>query len=462
MSGYGNSQEDLLNSSLITNTGSSSLSTVVVDENTKKLTEVMNNGSNVTDGDSTETAYDTTSQNFEEEEVEKENQFENDSFKLALSSTDVDKTANPTLDAINIKTTGVTNYNENAIKETMTETIEIVEKSESTELSQTGNEVKVPPAASDTTNKCICKGCENDEKKFLLKCTSCHKSTYYCCTRLPAYQLYLFTRKGYRHYRCDKCIADRIPEEIFVRSTDNKLTNVEESVMQEKFNSFQEKVEQLEYDLLVTKKQLDGCMDEKEKVTNGNRLLRQRLATLDTVKKENMQNLHRVNNLESHQETLQMQIMGLKKTVAQKEEDIKAIKSKPIEVNTLESSAVQTEDIVGVSNLVIDEKLNEFSLTMVNTISKVVDEKLLQLENKFKTIIEIPTEEINHNYKSFAEALKENLPGKPRETMKSVIDEVRNDQLIQDAERKERSSNLIIHGIAEGCHLDEKKQEKSR
>ena len=79
MSGYGNSQEDLLNSSLITNTGSSSLSTVVVDENTKKLTEVKNNDSNVTDGDSTETAYDTTSQNFEEE-VEKENQFENDTL----------------------------------------------------------------------------------------------------------------------------------------------------------------------------------------------------------------------------------------------------------------------------------------------------------------------------------------------------------------------------------------------
>ena len=59
MSGYGNSQEDLLNSSLITNTGSSSLSTVVVDENTKKLTEVKNNDSNVTNGDSTEAAYDT-------------------------------------------------------------------------------------------------------------------------------------------------------------------------------------------------------------------------------------------------------------------------------------------------------------------------------------------------------------------------------------------------------------------
>ena len=92
----------------------------------------------------------------------------------------------------------------------------------------------------------------------------------------------------------------------------------------------------------------------------------------------------------------------------------------------------------------------------------VIDEKLLQLENKFKTIIEIPTEEINHNYKNFAETLKGNLPEKRRETMKSVIDEARNEQLIQDAERKERSPNLIIHGISEGCHLDEKKQEKSR
>ena len=65
------------------------------------------------------------------------------------------------------------------------------------------------------------------------------------------------------------------------------------------------------------------------------------------------------------------------------------------------------------------------------------------MENKLKTIIEVPTEDINNNYKSFAE------------TLKSTIDEARSEQLIQDRERKVRSANLIIHGITETRETDE-------
>ena len=38
----------------------------------------------------------------------------------------------------------------------------------------------------------------------------------------------------------------------------------------------------------------------------------------------------------------------------------------------------------------------------------MIDQKLQQIENKLKSITEVPTEEINNNYKSFAEALKGN------------------------------------------------------
>ena len=43
----------------------------------------------------------------------------------------------------------------------------------------------------------------------------------------------------------------------------------------------------------------------------------------------------------------------------------------------------------------------------------------------------------------------------PRDALKSTIDEARNEQLIQDGERKVRSANLIIHGITETCETEE-------
>ena len=64
---------------------------------------------------------------------------------------------------------------------------------------------------------------------------------------LPAYQLYLFTRKSYRLYLCDKCITDEIPKEIVERSLETQLNA---------------RIECLEDELRLTREELENCLDD--------------------------------------------------------------------------------------------------------------------------------------------------------------------------------------------------------
>ena len=68
-------------------------------------------------------------------------------------------------------------------------------------------------------------------------------------------------------------------------------------------------------------------------------------------------------------------------------------------------------------------------------------------------------EEINSNCKTFNDALTNNIPSSSAVTdLKIVLNRNRNDQLVQEAERKRRAQNLIIHGIQE---VDAEKQKEN-
>ena len=53
------------------------------------------------------------------------------------------------------------------------------------------------------SSSCSVTECKSDIDQQMLKCSRCKRLTHYECTRLPAYQIYLFTRKNYRVYMCD-------------------------------------------------------------------------------------------------------------------------------------------------------------------------------------------------------------------------------------------------------------------
>ena len=100
----------------------------------------------------------------------------------------------------------------------------------------------------------------------------------------------------------------------------------------------------------------------------------------------------------------------------------------------------------------IDKKLENFSTSLLESVTKLVDTKLGALT----TLTTIP-QEISENCNTFKEVLTRNVP---REEIKSVMMESKNDELVQQRERKLRSCNIIIHGVEdqkeEGAESDKK------
>ena len=96
----------------------------------------------------------------------------------------------------------------------------------------------------------------------------------------------------------------------------------------------------------------------------------------------------------------------------------------------------------------IDSKLKQFSSDIPDKATKIDDEKL-NMGNQLQTLTNIP-EKVNENCKSFKDVLMANIPRSNATTnFKSKINESRNEQLVQERERKLPATNIIIHEVQE-------------
>ena len=103
----------------------------------------------------------------------------------------------------------------------------------------------------------------------------------------------------------------------------------------------------------------------------------------------------------------------------------------------------------------IDRKLEQFSSNILSTVTKIVDEKLSLIGEQFQSLVNIP-DKINENCKTFKDALTENIPLANTEIdFKVIMNENRNEQLVQERERKIRSTNIILHGVSEDVDKNE-------
>ena len=148
-----------------------------------------------------------------------------------------------------------------------------------------------------------------------------------------------------------------------------------------------------------------------------------------------------------------------KKEIANLEDKLDALQKQlkdnklPDTANTHASSTINDKMVVSKSTQAnfaytdsIDSKLEKFTTDILDTATKIVDEKLNLLGNHVQTLVKIP-EEINLNCKTFKDALTINIPSTSTVTdLKVVLNQNRNDQLVQEAERKRRAQNLIIPG----------------
>ena len=109
----------------------------------------------------------------------------------------------------------------------------------------------------------------------------------------------------------------------------------------------------------------------------------------------------------------------------------------------------------------IDGKLEKFTTGILDTVTKIVDEKIKLLGNHVQTLVKIP-EDINSNCKTFKNPLTNNIPSTSAVTdLKIVLNQSRNDQLVQEAESKRRAQNLIIHGVKEVDAENQKEKDEN-
>ena len=91
-----------------------------------------------------------------------------------------------------------------------------------------------------------------------------------------------------------------------------------------------------------------------------------------------------------------------------------------------------------------EDKLDQVMTTKFSNICQNLQEKMKETIVT-KTVVDIP-EKMNESFKN---ALMKNLPSTTLPNFKQVISDERNNQLIQEKERKRRATNIIIHGVEE-------------
>ena len=115
------------------------------------------------------------------------------------------------------------------------------------------------------SSSCSVAECKSDINKHMLKCSKCKRMTHYRCTLLPAYQLYLFTRKTYRLYVCDTCvpvipviyIPDDFKGHCLEETRENEILEIQ--AMEKRIEQREEYNKMLENDIEVKVQELERC-----------------------------------------------------------------------------------------------------------------------------------------------------------------------------------------------------------
>ena len=165
--------------------------------------------------------------------------------------------------------------------------------------------------------------------------------------------------------------------------------------------------------------------------------------TSDEKNKQKIENVQLKNKITSFNDLIKLKDDDLVKNKSGK-------KSQEVKTN-------QSEAVASCSNSQIDIKLEKFTCDILEMVTKIIDEKLAVVSN-FRNVETMSVGNDKENIRSFKNALVQS--SKVIDTkieLKEILNENRNDQLIQEAERKTRSRNIIIHGVPE---VDDENRER--
>ena len=228
----------------------------------------------------------------------------------------------------------------------------------------------------------------------------CKRLTHYACTKLPAYQISLFLLKGYRIYQCRVCVGE-IHEDILDNChTDSNMRDLK--------------------DLKVKCQKLEDEIKEKSNT----------IAAMKEVEERN------INNTE---EDASRSVEYLSKSTQV---------SNPSYTENTENKLDKDTDNINMSSNNLSNDIQMLVNRRFDKIEENIDRIILwKLEEKvLESTATKLTDAIEQN-RSYASSLRANP--EVVNNFESIIRSTKNNELIQEKERKKRAANLIIYGINE-------------
>ena len=146
----------------------------------------------------------------------------------------------------------------------------------------------------------------------------------------------------------------------------------------------------------------------------------------------------------AHQLTLQKRNEECQRNIMKEREQ--TIDELSLKISEMESKSSQVQNV----DKIIEKKFEVIADKLNKDLSEKLSEKMAQALEKINDKLTTIPEKIDQNYESFKDVVvrKENTTV-PTANFKEIMTEERNEQLVQDRERKRRAMNVIIHGVPE-------------
>ena len=245
---------------------------------------------------------------------------------------------------------------------------------------------------------CTVSTCSVAGRDLMLKCSECKMSTHFECTKSPAYQLFLY-KSSKRKFICESCTGD-VPKG-FHEHTNEKI----------RFSDLSAEIKSLQV-ILATKCEESKTLLEKAKEIK-----------------------HQSNVLKQKNEELEDYHVSLRKKFDKGVNDSRSPKK---------SQIIEKDFLNSIENL-LDTKLVEVEKRIKKSVLDEFQTNKVNLDNKLDAVI--------NESESYAEAVKvsRNLNDLPKgiNDFKSILNDARNEQLLEEKERESRSKNFIIDGLEE-------------
>ena len=139
-----------------------------------------------------------------------------------------------------------------------------------------------------------------------------------------------------------------------------------------------------------------------------------------------------------------------------------AVIGKPSNTLLSEDKSIENQNnLVDMLQISMNDSIAKLEIKMEGLIKSQVEEKLKEITNVNETIKK-QNETLNQISKSYAQNEKQRKAATKSMDFRQIMQETKNEELIEERQRDARAKNIIIHGLRETPNLAEEKEEDEK